>query len=58
MFSVCTVPARGGRLCECFGGYKTINRIPTPLDMLSPSMFHQQCPAAILAPAIIEQLRL
>ena len=26
--SLCTVPARGGRLCERFGGYKTINRIP------------------------------
>ena len=24
-------PARGGRLCEHFGGYKTINRIPLPL---------------------------
>ena len=28
MVSVCTVPARGGRPCEHFGGYKTINRIP------------------------------
>ena len=28
MVSVCTVPARGGRSCEHFGGYKTINRIP------------------------------
>ena len=28
MVSVCTVPARGGRSCERFGGYKTINRIP------------------------------
>ena len=28
MVSVCTVPARGGRSCECFGGYKTINQIP------------------------------
>ena len=26
--SVYTVPARGGRSCEHFGGYKTINRIP------------------------------
>ena len=25
MVSVCTVPAREGRLCEHFGGYKTIN---------------------------------
>ena len=31
MVSVCTVPARGGRSCEHFGGYKTINRIPLPL---------------------------
>ena len=23
MVSVCTVPARGGRSCERFGGYKT-----------------------------------
>ena len=28
MVSVCTVPARGGRSCEHFGGYKTINLIP------------------------------
>ena len=27
MVSVCTVPARGGRSCERFVGYKTINRI-------------------------------
>ena len=32
MVSVCTVPARGGRSCEHFGGYKTINRIPLPLS--------------------------
>ena len=31
MVSVCTVPARGGRSCEHFGGYKTINRITLPL---------------------------
>ena len=31
MVSVCTVPARGGRSCEHFGGYKTINRIPLRL---------------------------
>ena len=30
MVSVCRVPARGGRLCERFGGNKTINRIPLP----------------------------
>ena len=30
MVSVCTEPARGGRSCEHFGGYKTINRIPLP----------------------------
>ena len=34
MVSVCTVPARGGRACEHFGGYKTINRIPLPLATL------------------------
>ena len=28
MVYVCTVPSRGGRSCEYFGGYKTINRIP------------------------------
>ena len=28
MVSVCTVPVRGGRSCEHFGGYKTLNRIP------------------------------
>ena len=28
MVSVCTVPARGARSCEHFGGYKAINRIP------------------------------
>ena len=32
MVSVCTVPARGGRLCERFGGYKTINQIPLVQD--------------------------
>ena len=37
MVSVCTVPAREGRLCEHFGGYKTTNRIPLPLD-LNPFM--------------------
>ena len=26
-------PARKGRLCEHFGGYKTINRIPLPLKL-------------------------
>ena len=31
MVSVCTVPASGGRSCEHFGGYNTINRIPLPL---------------------------
>ena len=35
MVSVCTVPARGGRSCEHFGGYKTINRIPLLLLLLS-----------------------
>ena len=31
MVSVCTVPASGGRSCEHFGGYKTINRIHLPV---------------------------
>ena len=26
-------PARGGRLCEHFGGYKTVNGIPLPLTV-------------------------
>ena len=26
-------PARGGRLCEHFGGYKTINRTPLPMAL-------------------------
>ena len=34
MVSVCTVPARGGRSCEHFGGYKTLNRIPLPLPFI------------------------
>ena len=41
MVSVCTVPAREGRLCEHFGGYKTINwgrkiikKIDTPPPLL------------------------
>ena len=29
-FCVCR-PARGGRSCEHFDGYKTINQIPLPL---------------------------
>ena len=33
MVSVCTVPAREGRWCEYFRGYKTMNRIPLPLDV-------------------------
>ena len=36
MVSLCTLPARGGRSCERFGGYKTVNRIPLPL--LAPFM--------------------
>ena len=34
MVSVCTVPARGGRSCEHFGGYKTINRIPLFISLI------------------------
>ena len=33
MVFVCTVPAREGRSCEYFGGYKTINRIPLHLPL-------------------------
>ena len=36
MVSVCTVPARGGRSCEHFGGYKTINRIPLFVKIEGP----------------------
>ena len=31
-------PARGGRLCDCFGGYKTINRIPLSLPLICNDM--------------------
>ena len=41
MVSVCTVPARGGRSCEHFGGYKTINRIPLAADWSMVSAFSQ-----------------
>ena len=34
MVSVCIVPAREGRLCRRFSGYKTINRIPLPLQII------------------------
>ena len=40
MVSVCTVPARGGRSCEHFGGYKTINRIPLPLHTYIHTCIH------------------
>ena len=45
MVSVCTVPARGGRSCEHFGGYKTINRIPLS-EMLTDTVEHiyDACP--------------
>ena len=52
MVSVCTVPARGGRSCEHFGGYKTINRIPLPLVV-------SHCEAIMRTPAsyqIYEQM--
>ena len=42
MVSVCTVPARGGRSCEHFGGYKTINRIPLPFHVC---LYNIHCPA-------------
>ena len=40
MVSVCTVPARGGRSCEHFGGYKTINRIPLPFLILGINYYY------------------
>ena len=40
MVSVCTVPAKGGRSCEHFGGYKTINRIPLPLHSYIHTYIH------------------
>ena len=47
MVSVCTVPARGGRLCEHFSGYKTINRIPLPFMLATLAsmytMFERSC---------------
>ena len=48
MVSVCTVPARGGRSCERFGGYKTINRIPLPLPLLRSCMCLQTTGVVIL----------
>ena len=36
MVSVCKVPAMGGRSCERFRGYKTINRIPYINDLGVP----------------------
>ena len=44
------MPARGGRSCECFGGYKTINRIPLPLYIrsdLSLKPMHLQASSGI-----------
>ena len=43
MVSVCTVPVREGRLCEHFGGYKTINRTPSPLHVFSYFMVYPHC---------------
>ena len=40
MVSVCTVPARGGRSCEHFGGYKTINQIPLRLNAYTDSLLN------------------
>ena len=41
MVSVCTVPARGGRSCEHFGGYKTINRIPLHMDSTRLTLWYE-----------------
>ena len=43
MVSVCTVPARGGRSCEHFGGYKTLNRIPLPLHTTLRKVLIYEC---------------
>ena len=50
MVSVCTVPARGRRLCERFGGYKTINGIPLYLTVMGVHIrrFHCNYMAAFL----------
>ena len=72
MVSVCTVPARGGRLCARFGGYKTINRIPfvifthgidhyfmdTPYWGLSdPSLFVQDTINSFMPGGLFDQCR-
>ena len=66
MVSVCTVPARGGRSCEHFGGYKTINRIPLPLHhphlentplSLNVGGTNLQVAPRAKAPVIIVQMR-
>ena len=35
-------PARGGRLCEHIGGYKTINRIPLPFTTVFANMLYME----------------
>ena len=43
MVSVCTVPARGVRSGERFGGYKTINRILTNALGQERAMIKRTC---------------
>ena len=50
MVSVCTVPARGGRSCEHFGGNKTLNRIPLWFDGIPPESHKQR---TIVAPSTV-----
>ena len=52
MVSVCTVPAREGRSCEHFGGYKTINRIPLPLMSLELGLAFDPVSTLLSAPII------
>ena len=40
-------PARGGRLCEHFAGYKTINRIPLPLPLFCRYLWCVSAPGVI-----------
>ena len=48
MVSVCTVPARGGRSCEHFGGYKAINRIPLYVVFIERSLYKGNCSESIM----------
>ena len=49
MVSVCTVPARGGKSCEHFGGYRTINRIPLPFKSPLEEIHYSPTPTQYLS---------